>query len=375
MYGKKQPGLHWLLLYETIEDKLRRMLLKTLLLEDNDKDAMLLLGELESAGFQLDYERVYTRQGMLSAINQRMDWDIILADHNLPGFSSTDALLLLLQRNIDIPLIIISGSIGEEVAVEAMKAGAQDVVMKGHLSRLGPAVSNALDSTRAKRESRDYQQRLRELSVHLETVREEERAMIAREIHDEFGGLLTVLKMDTRWLERQFVGNSEQADEKFSAMVNHIDNAAKAMRRIISDLRPGVLDDLGLIPALEWQLGDFCKRYEMACHFRCTHEDVRLENKNREIAVFRIFQESLTNIARHARAGRVNVELRYSPELLELEITDDGVGIAEVNKLKKGSFGILGMNERAASLGGKLEVLANKGSGTTVLLRLPLSKS
>ena len=363
------------MLNEPDEDWLHPMPLKTLLIEDSDDDAMLLLAELETAGFQLEYERVYTRQGLINALNQRTDWDIILSDHSLPGFSSTDALLLLLQRNIDIPLIIISGSIGEEVAVEAMKAGAQDVVMKGHLSRLGPAVSNALDSTRAKCESREYQQRLRELSMHLETVREEERARIAREIHDEFGGLLTVLKMDTRWLARQLAGSREELDEKFSGMAGHIDNAAKAMRRIITDLRPSVLDDLGLIPALEWQLGDFCQRHDLSCRFRCAFDEVNLQNKHHEIAVFRIFQESLTNIARHARAGRVEVELRCSPETLELEITDDGVGIAENHKFKKGSFGILGMNERAASLGGRLEVLGNKRAGTIVLLRLPLSES
>jgi len=351
------------------------MQLNVLLIEDSDDDAMLLLAELESNGYQVDYERVISKQGMLDALGHRNDWDIIISDHNLPGFSSTEALYELLKREIHIPLIIVSGTIGEEMAVEAMKAGAYDYVMKEHLSRLVPAVSNALEAANAKRRAGEYQERLRELSMHLESVREQERAMIARDIHDEIGGLLTALKMDTRWLEKRFAGQTRDADDKFVAMSAHLDNAIKSVRRIITDLRPSVLDDLGLVAALEWQLEDFCKRYDMTCRFMSSMDSVNLASKNHEVAVFRIFQESLTNIARHAQADHIQVELGYNDNegTIELLVQDNGVGISDDNKLKKGSYGILGMDERATSLGGRLMVLPVQGGGTMVSLSLPVS--
>lgn len=352
------------------------MKLNVLLIEDSDDDAMLLLAELQAHGYQLDYERVISRQGMLDALSRRKDWDIIISDHNLPGFSSTEALYELLKREIYIPLIIVSGTIGEEMAVEVMKAGAYDYVMKGNLSRLAPAISNALKAADAKRRADDYQERLRELSMHLESVREQERAMIARDIHDEIGGLLTALKMDTRWLQKRFSGQTNDADDKFMMMGEHLDNAIKSVRRIITDLRPSVLDDLGLVAALEWQLEDFCKRYEMECSFKSSLDAVNLASKNHEVAVFRIFQESLTNIARHARANRIKVELQHDrgDDAIRLLVHDNGVGISDMNKVKKGSYGILGMNERATSLGGHLSVDSGVEGGTSVSLSLPVMR-
>lgn len=350
--------------------------LNALIIEDSELDAMQLVGELESNGYAVNFERVFSRQGLLDALGRDEQWDIILSDNNLPGFSSIDALLILLKRNVTIPLIIISGTVGEEMAVEAMKAGAYDFVIKEHLGRLAPAVSNALDAANAKRKAEEYQERLRELSMHLESVREQERAMIARDIHDEIGGLLTALKMDTRWLEKRFAGESRDVDEKFSAMAGHLDNAIRSMRRIIADLRPSVLDDLGLVAAIEWQLEEFCKRYGLGYCFNNTLEAVNLSSKDHEIVVFRIFQESLTNIARHAKARHIEVDLVHDKlaNEIHLHIHDDGVGIRDANKFKKGSYGILGMNERAASLGGSLDVGPAAGGGTTVALRLPLGK-
>lgn len=349
------------------------MRLRALIIEDAEDDALLMLSELESAGYDVQHQRVDSKQGLLNALNEHA-WDIILADHNLPAFSSTEALSLLVQHNIDIPLIIVSGTIGEEVAVEAMKAGAQDYVMKEHLSRLAPAIGNALAATRAKREARQYQQRLRELALHLQTVREEERAMIAREIHDELGGLLTALKMDSRWLERRFAGRSDDADEKFSVMATQLDNAIKTVRRIITELRPSVLDDLGLVAALEWQLDDFSRRYGIQCRFKHALDTLQLDNKQYEIAIFRIFQEALTNIARHARASLVEVDLSWHDEAITLMLHDNGIGITDESMLKKDSYGILGMKERAVSLGASLEVRASSGGGTQVVLHLPIQK-
>lgn len=350
------------------------MKLKVLLIEDSDDDVMLITSELENAGFELDMERVYTRQGMTKALSRDSDWELIISDHNLPGFSSIDALFILLKNELDVPLIIVSGTIGEEMAVEAMKAGAQDFVMKDHLSRLGPAVKNALDAAQAKRSARDYQQRLRELSTHLESVREQERAAIARDIHDEIGGLLTALKMDVRWLNRHGCDRDDAIDHKLNDMGQHLDQAIKCVRRIITDLRPSVLDDLGLLAALEWQFEAFCKRYDIKGHFEYPHDILEHPRGEQDIVVFRIFQESLTNIAKHAKAGEVWVYFSCDLEQMCLEIADNGVGIIEENRFKSGSYGLVGMNERAIAMDGSLQVSPNNGGGTRVKLLLPCTE-
>lgn len=347
------------------------MKLKLLLIEDSDDDAVLIEAELESAGYELDITRVFTRQAVQSALNACSNWDLIISDHNLPGFSSIDTLFILLKLELDIPFIIVSGTIGEEVAVEVMKSGAQDYVMKDHLSRLGPAVKNAIDAFQAKRCAQDYQQRLRELSMHIEMVREEERAAMARDIHDEIGGLLTALKMDVRWLGKQLGQSESDVEGKFDTMGSHLDEAIKSVRRIITDLRPSVLDDLGLSAALEWQLTEFCKRHNTQCQFVCAPEIMDNTPRKNDIAIFRIFQESLTNIAKHAKATEVVVRINRQDRRLVLEIIDNGVGISDENRFKKGSYGLIGMNERALAMGGQFQILANNEEGSRVLLTLP----
>lgn len=347
------------------------MNLNVLIIEDSDDDALLMISVLNHAGYEVHYQRVESRTGLLNALHGQV-WDVILSDHNLPGFSSTEALQLLSQQNHVIPFIIVSGVLGEELAVEAMKAGAQDYVMKEHLARLVPAVRNALTAGQAKRGEKLYQQRLRELGLHLQLVREEERARVARELHDEMGGLLTALKMDTHWLERQFADSSDEAAEKLSMMAILLDNAIETVRRIITDLRPSVLDTLGLVAAMEWQAEAFSRRHGIPCHVQSDAGTHELADKQLEVTVFRIFQEALTNISRHAKAGQVQVTVSSEDNTLRLSVQDDGIGIAASNKLKQGAYGILGMSERAIALGGTLDVINTQDGGSRVELSLPL---
>jgi signal transduction histidine kinase len=346
--------------------------LKVLLLENAESDASLLIENIEQSGFVPEYDRVYTRQRMLSLLGHEADWDVIISEHLMPGFSSTDALLLLLERGIEIPLIIVSDSIGDELAIASIRAGAYDFVMKDNLSRLGGVITNALQASRARSEARAYQQRLRELSMHLEEVREAERVNIAREIHDELGGMLTAIKMDVSWLHKKYGSSNFEVEERLSLLGEHLDSAINAVRRIITDLRPSVLDDLGLVAALEWQLNEFEKRFNITTHFDNRTPAIVIEDKSHEVAVFRIFQETLTNISKHARASRLEVKLALVNKMLQLEMNDNGIGISEDNKLKKGHYGILGMNERALSIGASLEISARESGGTRVILRLPL---
>ncbi len=346
--------------------------LKVLLLEDSEADAHRLINQIEQSGFILEYERVYTKQGMLNALGHEAQWDIIISEHSMSGFSSTDALLTLLARGIETPLIIVSDNIAEETAIETVRAGAHDFLMKDNLSRLGVSITKALQASLARAEAAAYQQRLRELSIHLEEVRETERVNIARDIHDELGGMLTAIKMDVRWLHKKCVESHCEVDAKYLLLGEHLDTAINTVRRIITELRPSVLDELGLTAALEWQLSEFEKRYNIRCCFDNQAPSLMIDDKSHEVAIFRIFQESLTNIAKHAKASSVEVRLISNNNTLQLEVNDNGIGISEENKLKKGHYGILGMNERIRSIGGRLEITAGESAGTRVILRLPL---
>lgn len=347
------------------------MKLKLLLIEDSQTDAVRTVVELETAGYAVEFLQVYTRQAVQQALSSGDAWDLIISGHSLPGFSSIDVLFILLKMELDIPLIIVSDSIGDEMAVAVMKAGAHDFVMKDHLSRLGPAVKNALETAQARRCAQEYQQRLRELTTHIQTVREEERAAIARDIHDEIGGLLTAIKMDVRWLQRNGCENCDEAGIKFEDMSGHLDYAIKCVRRIITDLRPSVLDDLGLLAALEWQLEEFARRYEVKTHFFCDEQNISCPRNEHDIAVFRIFQESLTNIAKHAQASEVWVQVKPFNGHFLLTISDNGVGITDANKQKPGSYGLMGMNERARALGGSFSICNREQGGARAELRLP----
>jgi len=357
-----------------------KMPLELLLIEDDEDDALLIVEELRDGGYAPAVTRAWSRATMHQALACHA-FDVIICDHKLPGFSAIDALLLLLESRQDILFIIVSGTIGEELAVEAMKSGAHDFIMKHSLARLPPAVANGLLSRDMRRsaaaaqvEVRASRERLRELSSHLESVREQERARLAREIHDELGGLLTGLKMDIAWLGRR-TGAIPDVGAKLQAMTRLTDDAIRTVRRIITDLRPSLLDDLGLIAAVEWQWSEFRQRMGMRGTLALGVEPnvtTLLFDERTAVAAFRILQESLTNIARHAEAERVDVRVAVEDGALVLEITDDGIGMNSGQRNKSGAYGILGMVERARHLGGELSVDSSPGQGTRVRLRLPM---
>ena len=218
---------------------------------------------------------------------------------------------------------------------------------------------------------------LRELSAHVESVREDERTGIAREIHDELGQALTALKMDLAWLARRVSGESSVSGmtllEKISAMSDMTDGIIDRVRRISAELRPGVLDDLGLLAAVEWQGQQFELRTEVPCNIRSNLGEERVD-RELSTAAFRIFQEALTNVSRHAGATHVAVRLEKNDGELTLEVRDDGVGIGPEASLSPRSLGLLGMRERARRLGGAVSVHAGPGGGTVVELHVPLAR-
>ena len=222
-------------------------------------------------------------------------------------------------------------------------------------------LSAALEESRAQ---------LQRLAAGLLLAREEERTTIAREIHDELGQTLTALKMDTAWIGRRLADNMPEIGAKLGAMGTLIDDTVVTVRRIATDLRPGILDDLGLAAAVEWQAQEFEHRTGIACALRGTVDQGAVDPLV-STAVFRIFQESLTNVARHSRASRVAVTLEHRHTDLVLEVRDDGIGIAAADASHVRSIGLAGMRERAQLVGGGFSISGAPGAGTTVLVQIP----
>jgi signal transduction histidine kinase len=222
-------------------------------------------------------------------------------------------------------------------------------------------LSAALEESRAQ---------LQRLAGGLLLAREEERTTIAREIHDELGQMLTALKMDAGWIRRRLADDVPEIGAKLAAMVSLIDDAVVTVRRIATDLRPGILDDFGLAAALEWQAQEFEDRTGIRCVLRATVDQGAVDPMV-STAVFRIFQESLTNVARHSQASRVAVTLEHRRAGLVLEVRDDGIGIAPTDASHVRSIGLAGMRERAQLVGGGFSISGAPGTGTTVLVQIP----
>jgi len=228
---------------------------------------------------------------------------------------------------------------------------------------------------RAERQLRDTLDRVRKLSQRLESVREEERTRIARELHDELGVRLTCFRLDLARL-RSFMSwpsiPCEEIEKKIHSMTAEVDATIALVQRLVAELRPGILDDLGLAAAVEWQCQDLERRSGLRCSCVATEERIPLP-KPLVTAVFRICQEALMNVVRHAEATVVRVRLEQVDGYLQLEVNDDGIGISPEKLSDSRSFGLLGMRERAASLGGQIEIAGRPEKGTTVMLQLPLN--
>jgi two-component system CheB/CheR fusion protein len=217
---------------------------------------------------------------------------------------------------------------------------------------------------------REKKAELRALAARLHAVREEETTRLAREIHDELSGNLTALKMDLSLLPDRVAKDHNLFLEKLRSMSELIDNTLAQVRTIVTELRPVVLDKLGLIPAIEWRAREFQERSGIACETRLAVEEIPMD-RDRAIAVFRILQEALSNVAQHAHASKVVLDLRSDTNNLTLTVRDDGKGIPESKVFDRGSIGLLGMRERAMAFGGTVEVTALPERGTCVTVRIP----
>ncbi len=223
---------------------------------------------------------------------------------------------------------------------------------------------------KAEAELQNSQKELRALSARLHSVREEERAKIAREIHDDLGQALTGLKMDSAWVMKNLHPDQTALKNKLQAMGKLIDHTVRSVRRLSTELRPRILDDFGLVAALEWQAQEFENKTGIRCRFRSSLQRPDLD-PDRSVAVFRIFQEALTNVARHSGATKVESALRKEKKGYRLTIRDNGRGISEEEISRTKSLGLVGMRERALLFGGELLIQGTPGKGTTVILKIP----
>jgi len=212
---------------------------------------------------------------------------------------------------------------------------------------------------------------IRDLALAANTVREQEKSRIARELHDELGQALTALKFDVGWVRSQIAAPNSEMDAKLAGMQTVIDGTVAATRRISADLRPLMLDDLGLAAAAEWLVQNFTARTKIACSF-AMEGDLDLQDPY-ATALFRVLQESLTNVSRHAQAESVDVLIERRGAEAHLRVHDDGRGFAVDAPRRPNSFGLLGLRERATLLGGDVTIRSEPGRGTTVEMRLPLA--
>ena len=334
---------------------------------------------------------LYALQELLSSLEQNLmvaqsgeealklalkhDFAVILLDVRMPGLDGFETAKLIRgrERSSQTPIIFLTAQADEMNSMfRGYAVGAVDYLMK-------PVVPEVLKSkvaifvelhmkTERLRESED---KLRRLAAHLISVREEERAHIAREIHDELGQVLTGIKMEVGWLAKRL--KEPALLEKTESMAKLIDSTVQTVRKIATGLRPEMLDDMGLVAAVGWQAKEFQKRTGIRCRAKLPPE--RKFDLEISTCIFRIFQEILTNVARHSRATRVDVELAVTGEHFKLEVVDNGVGIADSDLYGRKSLGLLGMQERAMLFGGEVGIAGTPGQGTRVSVSIPIGRT
>ncbi len=249
---------------------------------------------------------------------------------------------------------------------------------EGNFYRIAGLAEDITERKQAEEQYRMTSEQLRALTASLRSAREEEGVRIAREIHDELGSALTSLRWDLEEMDKTLAEAKVQSSlpafrQKIEAMSKLIDATVNTVRRISSELRPSVLDDLGLAAALEWQAQQFEARTGIVCRYDCSLDDLELDRKQ-STSLFRISQEALTNLLRHAQATRVGIMLELDVDALILSISDNGKGITEDEKRGRRSLGLLGMRERAHLIGGEVSIEGVAGKGTTVVVRVPLAR-
>jgi signal transduction histidine kinase len=358
-----------------------------LIVDDDPKSLLAMEGLLEGLG-----QSVVLANSGEDALRRILEHDfaVILLDARMPGLDgfATARLIRERDRSRHTPIIFLTGAYEDARSMfRGYEAGAVDYIVKPPIpevlkSKIAVFVelhnknvvltSEVAERKKAEASLRVSQESLRALTARLQSIREEEGTRISREIHDELGQSLTGLKMDLTWLSRRLPAEQKPLDQKIKSMFGLIDDTIRAVRRIASRLRPEALDQLGLVAAIGWQARDFQMRTGIRCKVTLPAEALTVDQE-KSTAVFRIFQELLTNVARHANATKVDVCMKIEPDALILSVQDNGRGIAEQDAGSPKSLGLMGMRERALLLSGHIHIEGSRAKGTRALVTIPLS--
>lgn len=349
--------------------------LKILHLEDSLADHGLANAVLRRSGMAYTLQHVDTL-GAFQALTTSHSFDVILADYRLAGFTALDAWRHVAQLPQHPPFVLLSGAIGETAAADAMRLGVADYLSKDDMARLPHIIVRAMEVHEARRmreqavaELAASQRRLADLTEHLQTSIEKERAAIAREIHDDIGGALTAVRFDIAWIGRH--ANDPAMQQHAAAAAEMLQHAIGASQRIMMNLRPPILDQ-GLVAAVQWLASSFERRTGVPTTVRGNSGVVDIPAEVQLVA-YRTAQEALTNIAKYAAPQTVHIDLTDSEGVLTLEVADDGCGMEPAMRNKPKAFGLKGLQERARTVSGWLDISSQLGKGTSVILSVPLA--
>ncbi len=348
--------------------------IRILHLEDSEIDHQLVALNLRKHGLAFDMERVETLDAFGRVIAEQA-FDVVLADYHLAGFTALDAWALFQQQPQRPPFVLVSGAIGEAAAVEAIRLGFADYVLKDHIGKLGHVIERAIEVALARQakaqadvELARSERQLAELAEHLQTSIEQERAAIAREVHDDIGGSLAAIRFDLAWVARHSADPAMLA--RVAAAGDMLQHAIGASQRIMMNLRPPILDQ-GLVAAVQWLAEAFERRTGVSTVFRACRERIAAD-KTISLVAYRTAQEALTNISKYAQCSAVTIELSDAEGVLTLEVSDNGRGLDADALSKPKAFGLRGLHERAKTVDGWMDVSSRAGQGTSIILSVPL---
>jgi len=334
--------------------------IKILLIEDNPGDVRLIREMLsEAKDIPFDLKCADTIQNGLVRLAGG-DIDLVLLDLFLPDSQGLDTFVRAGRRAQQVPIVVLTALDDESIAVRAVEAGAQDYLVKDKVN--GNALARSIRYALARNRAEEADQ-LKRLAKTLIKIQEEERKRIARELHDETGQILMTVKLSLEMLARDKIGLETLAQKDLRDTIKLVKRAMRDLHRISSRLRPEVLDELGLISSIEYEIDSMAKRSEIKFEFETKGLKDRLEPQ-KEIVLYRVVQEALTNVLKHSGATRVKISLTRKADRVLLRINDNGKGFEIAGLSKSRGLGVLGMRERVDLVGGKFKIISAPGEGT-----------
>jgi signal transduction histidine kinase len=351
--------------------------LNILLVEDVVADANAVEEELRRGGLRCRTRRVRTREEFEQAIKSG-SFHVILSDFTLPAFDGLSALRLLRAKNSGVPFILVTSPRSEEVAMECLREGATDYVLKSSLRRLPSAITAALARQTAERARAKAERTLRSLPRFILEAQEAERRRVARDLHDSVNQILSSAKFRIEALAERFANCDPDALREILKTREILAHAITEVRRISRNLRPSELDDLGLLAAIRSLAGEFGERSGIKLQLQLSDAPGELPD-DVELNIYRIVQEALANVERHAHARNVNLAIETVRRRLRVSVRDDGAGFVPGGAPQAATdgpcMGLVDMRERATHLGGHCEIHSELGHGTEIIIEVPLPPS